>query len=40
MAVIFLFIRTWDRKVKNDPKYKPVITGLIEAEPDGCDETS
>ncbi len=39
MAVIFLFIRTWDRKVKDDPKYKPVITGLIEAEPDSCDET-
>lgn len=40
MAVIFFFIRTWDRKVKNDPKYKPIITGLIEEEPDDCDETS
>ncbi len=29
MGVIFLVIRNWDRRVKNDPRYKPVITGLL-----------
>ncbi|MGM0651253.1 MAG: SoxR reducing system RseC family protein [Bacillota bacterium] len=29
MVVIFLMIRNWDRRVKNDPRYKPVITGLL-----------
>jgi len=32
MAVIFTLIRLWDRRVKNDPKYKPVIIGLIQNE--------
>lgn len=32
MAVVFTLIRLWDRSVKNNPKYKPVITGLIQAE--------
>ncbi len=34
MALVFLLIRTWDRKVKHNPKYKPVITGLIQDKPD------
>lgn len=32
MFIIFVFIRIWDRKVKDNPAYKPVITGLLEAE--------
>ncbi len=30
MAVIFLFIRSWDKKAKNNPRYRPVITEVIE----------
>jgi len=30
MAVIFFFIRSWDKRVKDNPKYKPVITEVIE----------
>jgi len=30
MSVIFMLIRLWDNRVKNNPKYKLVITGLIE----------
>lgn len=26
MALVFGFIRLWDRRVKNNPRYKPVIT--------------
>ena len=36
MAVVFFLIRLWDRRVKDDPRYKPVITGLIEEEPADC----
>jgi sigma-E factor negative regulatory protein RseC len=36
MALVYLLIRGWDRKVKNNPRYKPVITGLIRDEPT-CD---
>lgn len=36
MAMIFLLIRVWDRRVKDNPQYKPVITALLEAEPDEC----
>lgn len=36
MAMIFLLIRVWDRRVKDDPKYKPVITALVEAGTDEC----
>ncbi|MFO8192231.1 MAG: SoxR reducing system RseC family protein [Bacillota bacterium] len=34
MAFAFILIRIWDRRVKDDPKYKPVITALITEEPD------
>jgi len=34
LAVAFFFIRLWDRKAGNSPKYKPVITGLITEETD------
>ena len=37
MAVVFYLIRIWDRRVKDDPRYKPVITGLIEGEPEDCE---
>ncbi len=30
MALVFTLIRFWDRRVKDDPKYMPVITGIIE----------
>lgn len=30
MAVIFIFIRSWDKRSKNNPSYKPVITEVIE----------
>lgn len=36
MAVIFTLIRLWDKSVKNDPKYMPVITGLIEQDDETC----
>ncbi len=39
MAVFFVFIRIWDRRVKDDPKYKPVITQIIESEPETDCET-
>ncbi len=38
MAVVFFLIRLWDRRIKDDPRYKPVITGLIEEEPACNDE--
>lgn len=34
MAVAFILIRIWDRRVKDSPKYKPVITALIAEEPE------
>jgi sigma-E factor negative regulatory protein RseC len=34
MAAIFFMIRLWDRRVKDDRKYKPVITGFIDEETD------
>jgi len=37
MAFAFILIRIWDRRVKDDPKYKPVITALITEEPDCSD---
>ncbi len=37
MALIFFFIRTWDRRVKGSRQYMPVITDLIEdAQGDSC----
>ncbi len=30
MAVIYFFIRIWDKRAKDNPRYKPVITELIE----------
>lgn len=35
MVLIFIGIRIWDRRVKDDPKYKPTITGIIEEEAPG-----
>jgi sigma-E factor negative regulatory protein RseC len=32
MALVFFAIRIWDRRVKDNPKYKPVITGLVKEE--------
>lgn len=29
MAVIYLFIRSWDKRVKGSRRYMPVITGII-----------
>ncbi len=29
MAAIFYLMRSWDRRVKDDPQYKPVITGFL-----------
>ena len=40
MAMVFTLIRLWDRSVKNNPKYKPVITGLINNEEICSDQTS
>ena len=37
MVVIFLIIRNWDRRVKDDPRYKPVITGLL-LDKNECDD--
>jgi sigma-E factor negative regulatory protein RseC len=34
MALVFLLLRTWDNRVKDNPRYKPVITGLIDNEAD------
>lgn len=39
MSVVFMLIRLWDSRVKNNPKYKPVITGLIE-DKELCDDQS
>ena len=42
MALVFLLLRIWDNRVKDNPRYKPVITGLIDNEfdsaQDECDE--
>lgn len=42
MALVFLLLRIWDNRVKDNPRYKPVITGLIDNESDSfqdqCDE--
>lgn len=38
MGIIFFFIHAWDKRVKDSPRYKPVITGLIEEEGPECDE--
>lgn len=40
MAAVFFVIRLWDNRVKNNLKYKPVITGLIEDEGTCADEES
>lgn len=40
MVVVFTLIRLWDRSVKNNPKYKPVITGLIQNEETCGDQRS
>ena len=34
MIVIYVLIRNWDKRAKDDPKYKPVITALINEEKD------
>jgi len=34
LAVVFYFIRLWDRKARNNPKYKPVITGIVTGDTD------
>ncbi|MDY6826139.1 MAG: SoxR reducing system RseC family protein [Bacillota bacterium] len=34
MIIAFILIRIWDNRVKDDPKYKPVITTLIAEEPE------
>jgi sigma-E factor negative regulatory protein RseC len=36
MAVVYFLIRLWDKRVKHNPKYKPVITGLIQDEEPPC----
>ena len=38
MTLVYILIRIWDRRVKDDPRYKPVITGLIDDEPPACSE--
>ncbi len=37
MVLVFYLIRRWDRRVKDDPKFKPVITGLLLDKPE-CEE--
>ncbi len=37
MTVIFILIRRWDARVKDDPQYKPVITGFLLDKPE-CDD--
>ena len=32
MLVVYLSIRTWDKRVRDDNRYKPVITGLVDRE--------
>ncbi len=39
MVFIFFLIRKWDRRVKDNPQYKPVITGFLLDKPE-CDEGS
>lgn len=29
MLVVYLFARAWDRRIKDDPAYKPVITDIL-----------
>jgi len=36
MIAVYVLIRGWDKRAKDDPKYKPVITGLIDEEK-GCE---
>ncbi len=38
MALVYFFIRKWDKRVKDNPRYKPVITGFIEDKPTECSE--
>lgn len=40
MAFIFFLIRRWDKKVKDDPQYKPVITGFLLDKPECADNSS
>jgi sigma-E factor negative regulatory protein RseC len=38
MALVFVVIRIWDRRVRGNDDYKPVITALIEELPEDCSE--
>lgn len=38
MGLVYYFIRIWDKRVKNNPRYKPVITSLIDDLEDHCEE--
>ncbi len=41
MLIVFLCARIWDRRVKDNPDYKPVITALLKDEPvtiDRCED--
>lgn len=40
MIMIYVQIRKWDKRVKDDVKYKPVITGLLLDKQDCEDETT
>ncbi len=40
MAFIFFLIRRWDKKVKDDPQYKPVITGYLLDKPECAEDSS
>ncbi len=37
MAIIFFFIRSWDKRAKGNPHYRPVITEVIEDYTDEAD---
>ncbi|MEW5785194.1 MAG: SoxR reducing system RseC family protein [Bacillota bacterium] len=37
MALVFLGIKQWDRRVKETGRYRPVITEMIEADETGTD---
>ncbi len=37
MAVIFLFIRSWDKRAKGNPYYRPIIVEVIENYEAGTD---
>jgi len=37
MAIIFFFIRSWDKRAKGNPYYRPVITEVIEDYTDEAD---